>query len=276
MHIMHVVIIITACTGRAGFIINHMQRHTETVQAWAAVPNRSSAPSERLWPLSWYDLQPLRAGENVLNLLFLRLNQGDSGVSEGTPLWSEVLSQAWEDLPHFWALGRLSIVRSRYKSQGKPGVSAGAISMQPDGLCAAAALGSDTARARPHFEFHPKYRNFLLGCEVSEMRGQRVDLWSCFFFFFQFAYHLLHLPLLTPEGLRGDFDLNRKSRVVRLRISSSLNSAGKTLAPCLDSQTGFTGGSGLQESWLDLKGVRAFVKSRGLVLWGFDTGYDWS
>lgn len=123
-----------------------------------------------------------------------------------------------------------------------------------------------TGRARPHFEFHPKYRNFLLGCEVSEMRGRRVDLWSCFFFFFQFAYHLLHLPLLTPEGLRGDFDLNRKSRVVRLRISSSLNSAGKTLAPCLDSQTGSTGGSGLQESWFDLKGVRAFVKSRSLVL----------
>lgn len=96
------------------------------------------------------------------------------------------------------------------------------------------------------------------------------------FFFFQFAYHLLHLPLLTPEGLRGDFDLNRKSRVVRLRISSSLNSAGKTLAPCLDSQTGFTGGSGLQEPWFDLKGVRAFVKSRSLVLWGSDTGWDWS
>lgn len=34
------------------------------------------------------------------------------------------------------------------------------------------------------------------------------------FFSFQFAYHLLHLPLLTPEGLREDFDLNRKSRVV--------------------------------------------------------------
>lgn len=82
----------------------------------------------------------------------------------------------------------------------------------------------------------------------------------------QFAYHLLHLPLLTPEGLRGDFDLNRKSRVVRLRISSSLNSAGKTLALRLDSQTGFTGGSGSQESWFDLKWARAFVKSQRLVL----------
>lgn len=58
-----------------------------------------------------------------------------------------------------------------------------------------------------------------------------------FFFSFQFAYHLLHLPLLTPEGLRGDFDLNRKSRVVWLRISSSLHSAGKTLELCLDSET---------------------------------------
>lgn len=61
-----------------------------------------------------------------------------------------------------------------------------------------------------------------------------------FFFSFQFAYHLLHLPLLTPEGLRGDFDLNRKSRVVGLRISSSLYSAGKTLELCLDSETSFT------------------------------------
>lgn len=61
-----------------------------------------------------------------------------------------------------------------------------------------------------------------------------------FFFSFQFAYHLLHLPLLTPEGPRGDFDLNRKSRVVCLRISSSLHSAGKTLELCLDSKSGFT------------------------------------
>lgn len=96
------------------------------------------------------------------------------------------------------------------------------------------------------------------------MRGRRVDLWSFFIFslsFFQFAYHLLHLPLLTPEGLRGDFDLNRKSRVVRLRISSSLNSAGKTLEPCLDSQTGFTGASFSQESWSDLKGCLKSVLS---------------
>lgn len=69
------------------------------------------------------------------------------------------------------------------------------------------------------------------------------------FFSFQFAYHLLHLPLLTPEGLRGDFDLNRKSRVVWVKISSSLCSEGKTLEPCLDSETGFTSGSGSQGSW---------------------------
>lgn len=84
------------------------------------------------------------------------------------------------------------------------------------------------------------------------MQGWRVDL-SFFFFSFQFAYHLLHLPLLTPEGLRGDFDLNRKGRVVCLRSSSSLDSAGKTLGLCLDSKTGFTWGSGSQESWIDLK-----------------------
>lgn len=104
---------------------------------------------------------------------------------------------------------------------------------------------------------------FFLRCEVSEMRDRRVDLWSFFLFFFplffQFAYHLLHLPLLTPEGLRGDFDLNRKSRVVRLRISSSLNSAGKTLEPCLDSQAGFTGASFSQESWFDLEGAAVFA-----------------
>lgn len=87
--------------------------------------------------------------------------------------------------------------------------------------------------------------------------------------FFQFAYHLLHLPLLTPEGPRGDFDLNRKSGVVRLRISSSLNSAGKTLEPCLDSQAGFTRASFSQESWFDVKGPE-FVKPQCSVGRGSD------
>lgn len=104
---------------------------------------------------------------------------------------------------------------------------------------------------------------------MSEMWGRRVDLWRFFFLFFSlfFNLHIIYCIslLLTPEGLRGDFDLNRKSRVVRLRSSSSLNSAGKTLEPCLDSQTGFTGASFPQESWFDLKGARAFVKSQRLV-----------
>lgn len=87
------------------------------------------------------------------------------------------------------------------------------------------------------------------------MWGWRVDLCSFFFFppSFQFAYHLLHLPLLTPEGPKGDFDLNRKSGVVCLKISSSLHSAGRTLELRLDSETRFTWGSGSQGYWFDLK-----------------------
>lgn len=96
------------------------------------------------------------------------------------------------------------------------------------------------------------------------MRDRRVDLWSFYFLSLSLFFFNLHIIycislLLTPEGLRGDFDLNRKSRVVRLRISSSLNSAGKTLELCLDSQAGFTGASFSQKSWFDLKGAAVFA-----------------
>lgn len=91
---------------------------------------------------------------------------------------------------------------------------------------------------------------------------------------FQFAYHLLHLPLLTPEGPRGDFDLNRKSGVVCLKISSSLHSAGKTLELRLDSETRFTWGSGSQEYWFDLKRPKVFIKSQRLAQRGSGSGWD--
>lgn len=107
------------------------------------------------------------------------------------------------------------------------------------------------------------------------MQGWRVDLRGSpllllFFFFlpspsFQFAYHLLHLPLLTPEGPRGDFDLNRKSGVVCLKISSSLHSAGKTLALRLDSEAGLTRVQVLhREAGFDVEKPKVLIKSRRL------------
>lgn len=74
-----------------------------------------------------------------------------------------------------------------------------------------------------------------------------------FFFFLQFAYHLLHLPLLTPEGLRGDFDLNRKSRVVWLRShppSTQQDNITASIADWLQSS------SGSRVSWWVLRGPK--------------------
>lgn len=111
---------------------------------------------------------------------------------------------------------------------------------------------------------------------MSETRGWRVDLRGSpllSFFFplpspsFQFAYHLLHLPLLTPEGPRGDFDLNRKSGVVCLKISSSLHSAGKTLALRLDSEAGLTRVQVLhREAGFDVEKPKVLIKSQHLAM----------
>lgn len=106
------------------------------------------------------------------------------------------------------------------------------------------------------------------------MRGWRVDLRGAplFFFFlpspsFQFAYHLLHLPLLTPEGPRGDFDLNRKSGVVCLKISSSLHSAGKTLELRLDSEAGLTRVQVLHRgAGFDVEEPKVLIKSQRLAM----------
>lgn len=108
------------------------------------------------------------------------------------------------------------------------------------------------------------------------MRGWRVDLRGAnppppFFFLpspsFQFAYHLLHLPLLTPEGPRGDFDLNRKSGVVCLKISSSLHSAGKTLELRLDSEAGLTRVQVLHRgAGFDLEKPKVLIKSQRLAM----------